>query len=355
MIRTLLCVLVLASSCGGGDNTEIKRDPERQRRVIEPPSGRVRALPPYAIRADGVGPYRLGETLLETLAELPKGPRAARFELPGVHRSVLHAEDDQILIGGEPLGKATFVAVVGAAVARTESGVHVGSSRDDITRALGAPIVQLERARDPRVAVPANARTLRVIYDGDRAIALVVVADAEPSAAAGSGDTACARPTADKRIGACLATGELVEVDGEDVIVHHPDAEKPVTTARVPNLVFVAPLRIPGEDRDELVAIARVDDAQARTWSLVALRLDAGKLVRTIDSAPVYQLTAANARWLGVDLRDVDLYLELTGHPEAIDVGGLVVTRAGGNDPTAPRSVRDAVSIAQLAAIRRAR
>lgn len=351
MTRALLLIAaLLAPACGGGESTEIKRDPERQRRVIEPPSGRVRALPPHAIRADGVGPYRLGATLVELMAELPMGPRLAQFELNGVQRSVLRAEHDQLLIGGEPFGKATFVAVVGAEVARTESGVHVGSSRDEITRALGAPIVALDRTRDPRVAVPGGARSLRVIYENDRAIALVVVADEPPPAptSAGSGEPACARPSAENRIGTCLASGELVEIESDDLNVYHPDSDKPIATAHVPNLAFVAPLRIPGEDRDELVAVTRVDEPRARTWSLVVFRLDAGKLLRAVDVAPVYQLTAANARWLGADLRDVELYLELTSRPDSIEVGGLVVTRAGDK-------VRDAVAIAQLAAIRRSR
>ena len=351
MIRTLVVLLALAACGGGSDATEVKRDPERPKRVIEPPSGRVRALPPHAIRNDGVGPYRLGETLVELLAELPSGPRIALFELPGVHRSVLRTEDDQILIGGEPLGKATFVAVTGAEVARTETGgVHVGSTREELVRALGPSFVQPDRARDYHLVVPSGLHNARVVFDEhDHIVALVIVGDVEPAPGAGSAEPTCARPAGEGgRVGACLASGEQIAVDGDDLSVFGTDPDKPIATARVANLAFVTALRAPGEDRDELVAIARSDEPRARSWSLTAFRLDAGKLVKTIDAAPVYTLTAANARVIGAELHDLDLYLELTARPGAIEVGGVLITRNGDR-------IRDAVAINQLTVVPRSR
>src|SRR5439155_5632276 len=138
-----------------------------------------RPLPPHAIRADGVGPYRLGAPLADLVDLLPSGPRIATIEIPGVvHRSILHAEDDTIVIGGEPaVGKASFVAVIGSEVARTESGVHVGSTRAELVHALGAPAEDPERARDPRLIVPTGMRNARVVLEGDRVAALVIAAD----------------------------------------------------------------------------------------------------------------------------------------------------------------------------------
>ena len=320
------------AACSHHDTPEIHRTQAPQHRVIEsPPAASVRALPPHAIRADGVGPYRLGESLAELVDELPSGPRIALFEIPGVvHRSVLRADDDAILIGGEPLGKASSVAVVGGDVARTESGIHVGSTRDELVRALGAPVDDPERALDPRVVVPSSMPNARVLLDGDRVVALVVEAPpAAPHTAAA--DNGCVRPADDPdrhQFGACLsAAGETVEVDGDDLSVRAADVERLIATVRVPGLSFAAALRRPGETRDDLVAIATTDDGQTRTWTLYAYRLEGTRLTKAVDPTPVYVVTAANARWIGSELRYLDLYLELTSSQSAIEVGGLLTTR----------------------------
>ena len=125
-----------------------------------------------------------------------------------------------------------------------------------------------------------------------------------------------------------MATGELISIDGDEVTVHGPD-DRVLAVQRVPGLVWAAPIRSDGDGHDELVAISPAEDHEQRVWTVTAFRLDAGKLVRSLDTAPLYQLTAANARWIGAELRDVDLYLELTSRPDAIEVGGLLTTRAG--------------------------
>ncbi len=328
----------LVCSCGSRDQPEVKRDPERQRRVIEPPSGLVRPLPPHAIRADGVGPFKLGAPLADLLDELPSGPRIAQLDIPGVvHRSIVHAENDSILIGGEPLGKASFVAVVGGDIARTESGVHVGSTRDELVRGLGPPVDDVLHARDPRMVVPSTMRDARIVLDGDRVAAIVIAADGDipqPIASRDAGvEAGCPRPAVEpdsRQLGACLtAAGERISVDGDDIVVRSPDSDRAIAQVKVSGLVFAAPLRNEAENRDELVAITRVDDAQQRTWSLTAYRLEGNHLVKAVDPTPIYQLTGGSARWIGAELRDLDLYLELTSRPDAIEVGGLLTSRAG--------------------------
>lgn len=339
-------MLALVAACNDHSTQTVKRDnAERSRHVVEPPPPGVRALPPHAIRADGVGPYRLGATMAEVLDQLPSGPRIAQFNIPGiVHRDLLRAEDDAILIGGEPQGRASFVAVVGGDIARTESGVHVGSTRDELIRALGAPADDPDRARDPRLVIPSGMRNLHAVIEADRVVGLVVTA--EPAATAETaGD--CQRPAPDPdkphSFGACLTSaGEVVSYDNDEVtITTHTGAsvQQPVR-----GLVFAAPLRADG--RDEVVAITRTDDAQSRTWSLVAYRFEGIKLVRAIEPTALYQLTAASARWIGVDLRDLELYLELTSHPDSIEVGGLLTTRSGDK-------IRDIVVISPVPVARR--
>jgi hypothetical protein len=328
-VRRLVALALLAAvACGSHDPPPVENKPERTKRVIEPPAGKVRPLPPHAIRADGVGPYKLGATLADLLDQLPSGPRIATLDIPGVvHRSILRGEDDAILIGGEPQGRATYVAVVGGEVARTESGLHVGSTRDELVRALGAPFEEPDRARDPRVVVPSGMRNARVILDGDQVKAIVVTA-AEPRDRMLDG---CTRPAGgDNKVGICLSqTGETVTREGDDLIVHLAESDRPVGfPLRIPGLLWFAPLRN-SEGRDDLVAVARSDDGQTRTWSVVAYRFEGKMMVRIVDPTPVYQLSAANARWIGADLRDIELYLELQSHPDAIEVGGLLTTKPG--------------------------
>jgi pimeloyl-ACP methyl ester carboxylesterase len=86
-------------------------------------------------------------------------------------------------------------------------------------------------------------------------------------------------------------------------------------------------------------------DDDAKRWTLQAYRLDGARLVRTIDAMPLYQLSSATARWIGAELRDVDLYLELTTRTEGIEVGGLLTTRASSR---APAKIRDVVVISTI-------
>jgi hypothetical protein len=331
--RFALAALVVFA-CSSHDKPKPQQEPQRQRRVIEPPSRGVRALPPHAIRADGVGPYKLGATVSELLDQLPSGPRITQLTIPGVvRRDLLRAEeDDAILIGAEPQGKATFVAVVRGEIAKTETGIHVGSTHDELVHALGIPLDDPDRARDPRVVIPTGLKTARMVMAGDRIAAIVIVGEAErPEPAAP--DVPCTRPASDHDkglTGICLTNaGELFKFQDDDILLVTRDGEKPIAPAHVSGLVFAAPLRNPLDGRDDLIAISRTADAQtqSRTWSLTAFRLSEGKLVRTIEPYPLYQLTSANARWIGAELGNLDLYLELSSRSETIEVGGLLTTR----------------------------
>ena len=283
--------------------------------MIEPPPPGVRALPPHAIRADGVGPYRLGTSLAELLDQLPSGPRIAQFNIPGiVHRDLLRAEDDAILIGGEPQGKASFVAVVGGEVARTESGIHVGSTRDELTRALGAPIEDPDRARDPRLVIPSGMRNLHAVVEADRVVALVVTAEPAASAEA-AGD--CQRPAPDPdkphSFGACLSSaGEVVSYDDDEIDDRRARRQVVQAPRAGPRVRGRAPRPMPATRSSR----SRAPTTPAsRTWSLVAFRLEGDRLVRALEPTPLYQLTAANARWIGAELRDLELYSSLRAIP----------------------------------------
>ena len=354
MIRTVALVASLAVACSGGDrSSDPPRDPPRQRRVIEPPAGTVRVLPPYAIRADGVGPYRLGERLSDMGDQLPSGLRLPLFDIPGVvHRNSIPVEGNTVLIGGEPAGSATTIAVLGREVARTESGIHVGSTRAELLHSLGPAIDTPEVARDPRIVIGSGFPTARMLFDGDRIGAIVVTSDpTSTTRAPAPSEPSCTRPPGtEKSFGSCLTgAGELVEIDGDDVTVRSPETERTIASLRIANLVFAAPLRNPIEGRDELIAVTRTDEPTARTWSVVGYRFEGSKIVRVVDPTPVYVLTTTTARWIGAELREVDLYLELTSRSDSVEVGGLLTTR-----PEAQAAAwRDVVVISPASVARR--
>jgi hypothetical protein len=326
-----LVVPIGLAACRASDEPKLE-DTERHSRVVEPPAKAVRALPPHAIRADGVGPYKLGASLSELNDLLPSGPHIAQIDITNVIRvSVLRAEDGAILIGGEPQGKAAFVSVVGAQVARTESGIHVGSTRAE---------------RDPHVIVPAQMSELRAVLESDRVIGLVV--SSPPASKDKAGGDTCARPVIENvgsdatrsRVGACMSgTGDVVALDGDEVSVRTQD-DRLLASVTVHGAAFAAPLRAP-DGRDEVYVVSVVDEAAARTWSVAGFRLEGARLVRTIEPQAVYQITTANARWIGADLHDVYLFLDVAGRADGIEVGGLLTTRGSA-------SLRDLLVLAPL-------
>ena len=357
-MRALVALFAALVACDGGPHRDRPSEPpievERSRRVIEPPVGIVRPLPPHLISAAGVGPYRLGDRLSDLLQQLPSGPRIAVFDIPGVlHRSLISAEEgDSIRIGGEPNGMATFVAILDDKVARTEAGIHVGSTRAELIKA--APLLaDPTRAYDPRLAIPSNLRGARMVLDAkDRVVAIVLSAD--PGTAARTSDGACTRPAAkDTAFGACFtssAAGELVEVNGSDINVRSAETDKLIAPIRLAaNVIFAAPLRADG--RDDLVIVTRTDDAQSRTWSVLAYRFEGNKIVKTIEPTALYSVSAANARWIGVELPDIDLLLDLSINGETVEVGGLLTTRA--DQPDADSPWRDVVVISPVSVVRR--
>lgn len=333
-LSLVVAMIALAAGCSEGERKPPPpREPQPPRRVIEPPTGTVRPLPPYTIKSEGVGPYyTLNETIATLLQQLPSGPRITRFEIPGVVRTnVIRAEDDNVLIGGETNGTAQFIAVVGPEVARTENGIKVGSKVSEIAE-LGAVTDELERVRDPRLVCASSLKNVKMIVDDSRIAAFVVSADTPPPQRKDA--PTCTRPKSPipRTFGSCLtATGEIVEVEDGELSIYLPDADrKPIATLRIPNIVFAGALYNPLEGRDELVAITRSDLPHLRTWTLVAYRVEAKQFVRVVDgNEPIYSLSSSQARWIGAELANVDLYLEIAHRSDGIEVGGLLTSWRG--------------------------
>jgi len=60
----------------------------------------------------------------------------------------------------------------------------------------------------------------------------------------------------------------------------------------------------------------------------------------------VYRLSAEGARWIGVALEEVEIYLELAARSDSIEVGGFLVVSAG-------ERIRDVVALREVSINRR--
>ncbi len=380
-----LTVALAAAACRDRPVPQpVPREKLPPRRVIDPP-GTVRPLPPYAISNTAVGPYKLGGTLTDVLYELPSGPRMALLDVPGlIKQNVIRAEDDGVLVSGAVLGDAALIAVVTREVARTESGIAVGSSRADVERELGVA-GDLSAVRDPRLLVPQRMRSALLVMQGETVEAFLLrVGEHEPPAAdagpAAPPAKANATPPPPKKNGkdarqppkaaassrcppakpaegesgpwtaACLsAGGEIIRIRGEEVSVRSggDGKERVLAQLRPRGLVFAAPLRITdrNEERDELVVVTRGGAPDERSWTVALYQLEAGRLVRVAEQV-VYKLSAEGARWIGVSLDEVELYLELASREEGVAVGGYLLAKDAGK-------IRDVVSLREVDVTRR--
>ncbi|HET7501098.1 MAG TPA: hypothetical protein VFK02_08850, partial [Kofleriaceae bacterium] len=193
---------------------------------------------------------------------------------------------------------------------------------------------------------------LRAVLSGGKVAAIVVASQGPAPTPPARRAIECNRPASTERsIGACLtAAGEQLELGTDEVVIRTADGERTLATSpRFPGLVFAAPLRSASDGRDELIVITRTDDAALRSWWIVGYRLEGTRLVRSVDSTQLYELSIANARWIGADLHDVELYLELTSRPDGIEVGGLLTTPAA---PKKPTRIHDVVVISPASVTR---
>lgn len=361
-----LAAPVAACSSGGGDHPAPGFDAGRTtRRVIEPPTGQVRPLPPHAIDPGGVGPYRLGATPQEIAGLLPTfPPRVAVLDIAGVVGvSVIRAEDDTILIGGRPGPNepVSFIAVLAPDIASTETGIAVGAPASRLD-ALGPPASEPSTARDPGLVTAAVMPGTWFLVQDEiiRAILLQTVASAPsaptspaPPTELGPADagvatpvTTCAElPAAEADVlaaagasapiharAACLSGRgrEAVVVSGTTITVVDGDATRLRRAASLdlPGLAWAAPIRVePG--RDDLIAVVEDRSTETLAVSVVALRLEGGRFSRVAEDV-VYRLTRTNVQWIGASLPDVRLMLTVDARPDGFAVGGALVHRGTG-------------------------
>ena len=337
-------MLIALAACGNRDSPAPEQREPPPRRVIEPPKRDVRALPPHAIAATGVGPYKLGMPMAQILSTLPSGPRIALLQIPGVlDYSVVR--DEGLVVGGERQGAASFIAVLKVGIARTTDGIGVGAEVAALKRSLGPADPDDTVARDPRLWVGAGLSGARFVLGAGRVTTLMLAAPRPPPPSeidAGAVPPPCPRkpPPADALVivsiptsasGACLDGANAVVAIGDLVVVlSETDGKvRRVASLELPGLRWVAPIRVaPG--RDELVAVSHRSTDDSLTVTVTALAVESGRLVR-IGEIAAYTVTKTSAAWIGAALADVDLYVEIARQGgDDLAVGGILVNSSGG-------------------------
>lgn len=366
-MATLLATFAFAFACSGRESSTTTRFDAGPppRRVIGAPPRHVRAMPPHAIGVEGVGPYKLGVPMSQILSALPSGPRMALLQIPGVLDYTI-VRDEGLLVGGERQGPATFIAVVRQNIARTADGVAVTSPAAALEKAVGPALASPSVARDPALWIGAKLPNARFVMGEGRVIGVLLTGAAStPPATQGTADgdagvapppprcerSATARDFAGAAAGvsfapACLGGADGVGRAGEMIIVAAKavgDARaRRVTATEIRGLRWAAPVEA-DRGRDEIVAVAETKDDDVRVFTVVALRLEGGKLVRVAESE-VYRLDEQRAAWIGATLDELALHLEVRVDGDELVIGGVLVHegRSGSRElaPLLPVTIR---------------
>ncbi|HUH02488.1 MAG TPA: hypothetical protein VML75_10855 [Kofleriaceae bacterium] len=362
MRALILTVVIAAGAAGCSDKPGTPPPPAdggRARRVFTKPPGTVRAVPPHAIRAEGVGPYALGARLKDVLGLLPRGPRVALIEIDDVIQySLVQAEDDKLVIGAERTGGVSFVTVLDHDIARTELGAGVRTTRAELEETLGAPISRPNRAADPRIGRFAALPNVRFVLDGERVMAVSVTEEDRPLPRPTPAPDAPPLPpppivetlkrcTLDALravedqvvdtagIGSptrvsygCLdgSTPMAVVFAGERLSVVVGDAGKTrrLRIETLADLAFAAPIDVDGDGADELATVFARNSPNERIARIEVHRIESGKLQR-VAGTDVYRISGKSARWAGAKLSQIELLLELKASENTVVVGGLYV------------------------------
>lgn len=360
MRRALSLAVVVVVACGDRrPSPPPPGDAGTARRHIEHPRSAVYSRPPHLIEPGRMGPFKLGETLASVLYAIPPGPGVEVLDIPHVIRlSVIRVEDGKMTVGADP-ALVSFVSVVAPEVARTEAGIEVGATRDAVIQALGRPVVDPRHAIDPRLLGVAPVPGLRFVIESDKVVAAMLTA---PPSAPGETEPPAPVCTIDRSdegkdalhaaLGGdaaaidCLSTTEAVAaVDDDIVVISAGDKPRKLYSSHVAGLVFARATHTGG--KDEIIGVTRDRNDKRAEWRVFAARWDAGRIVKTVDE-DVYQLTGQSAGWIGAELEDLDLVLDVEARADTLVASGVLLDRGGS-------AIRFAVPIEPISVTRRKR
>lgn len=384
----LACQVVSACttpSREGASSSERDANP-RPRRWLKPPPGEVHAYPPHAIRADGIGPYVLSQTLSDVLHSLPEGPRVELLQIGSVANwRVVRAEGGQLLLLADAQNQVAAAAVLGADVARTETGQGVGATGAELRKTLGIEIERGDMAYDRRVyefaklpgvsfvthaAVDAPDEKTRVIavvlgwrdrqittpgeslpLAQDRRLARATcrvggaLADARPellAAVRGRTSPRLAEGTQPSlpiiRFG-CFTTPSpeaVVALPGELAIVGGERGKlRRLGVFAVAAVDFATVIDLDDDGRDEIIVGTQQRSILERAVEITVLRWEGGRLVALATARP-FAISAGEAAAVGVTPGDIDLVLEFSRREGGLGIGGLYLARKGGQGASGP-------------------
>lgn len=341
----------MLASCGRTDEPgqSVGRAPDDGgptggRRVPQPSPEAVRAIPPHAIRADGVGPYRLGAPLRDILSRLRHGPRVELLQIEGIaDYSLVRAERKEIVIGvHKPLG-VTFVTVLGSAIARTEQEVGVGTTSAELHKKYGDSLRLRSYAADSRIFRPLALPGVRFVIANKRVQAVVVgrapvidegaKSNCEPEsfrkARPRVASVARLGPDAVVTFGCLSATERLALVrkgDRVQAVMSSTARSKRGPAATIPGVEQAWALDVDGDGRDELVAVVESRSGARRMIGVEVFRVDAQRLTSLVKE-PVYSMDDSATAWMGARPADVSFLLEVEARGGLMTVSGLYLHR----------------------------
>ncbi len=324
------------------------------RRVLEPPPGEVRAVPPFAVAPTGVGPYALGARLEEVLDLVPRGPRIELLRIEGVAEyNLVRSENGALLVGAPPKGAVAYVAVLDADIAKTADGVEVGVGEDALRESLGEPRRHLRRVADPRVIEFGALAGVRFVVERGRVVTMLVAPTdegdakiARPACRDGGDLTeardaliAAARVEGAARVEFGCVTGDSPEgivAAGDRVVLVGGEADKPkrLATARAPGVLYAAALDADGDGHDEIAVVSLGEERERRVAKVEILQWQGSKLVSILDEQP-YEVSRRGAAWTGAQVNEVDLLIAVDANDERVRIGGVYLHSVSGR----PREV----------------
>lgn len=308
-------ILLLAVAWACREEQPAATHEEAARRIPSPRPNPVRALPPFAVRATGVGPYKLGEALPDLLQEPPYGVTV--FDAPGLVRlNVIHAEQGGVVAGGSPLAPASFVAVVRPGMAQIERGADIGTTAERLHEIMGRPVAGLA---DRRGVVFARAPQITFLV-GTHVEALLVSDERPPNDRCAINPVVRDMSLPQLPHRGCGNKGVMVawSEHGAALVSDRAAEHGPITP--LAGLIAVGP-----GVATEVGALRVEGTPSSRTWYYVSFRREGNRLVRTGEQV-LYELTTERVAVLAATLADVDLVVRVS---DGVAGGLLVVRRTG--------------------------